>query len=261
LNKIFLRLCRAAAVLSGLLWTAGCSSSPPSAAGPEPLVTQDAKTQQRQPEPPRPAAEPEKKRIPRSRMLDVPLIRQNPELKYGCEITSLTMLLNYAGYKVDKLTLARQVAKDGEPLVERSGDIRQWGDPNQGFVGDMTGKRKGFAVYHKPLERLLRRYLGERTVNLTGQSFERVLQSVGEGKPVVVWTTGDFALPTEWESWYKDGKKIVAPFDEHAVVLVGYDQTHVYVNDPLSGRKNLRVARSALQKSWEALGKQALTYR
>ncbi|MBO8162348.1 MAG: C39 family peptidase [Brevibacillus sp.] len=199
--------------------------------------------------------------LPSKRMLDVPLIRQNPELKYGCEVTSLAMLLQYAGYDVDKLTLARQVPKDTEPLVQRKGDIRQWGDPNVGFVGDITGKRKGFAVYNKPLEKLLRRYMGERTLNLTGQPFERILQSVGQGRPVVVWTTGDFAPPTEWKSWQKDGKKVVAPFDEHAVLLVGYDQTHVYVNDPLSGVKQQRVSREAMKKSWEALGKQALTFK
>ncbi|UFJ42010.1 C39 family peptidase [Brevibacillus humidisoli] len=251
-----------------ILTVVGCSASQPPAAERQPITTQLTQS----PESPVQVAEPiksaspqrqvsQQEKVPDRRMLDVPLIKQNPELKYGCEITSLTMLLRYAGYDVDKMTLASQVSKDEEPLVQQKGDIRQWGDPNQGFVGDMTGKRKGFAVYHKPLEKLLRHYMGERTVNLTGQSFDRVLQSVRKGRPVVVWTTGDFRLPTEWESWYKDGKKIVAPFDEHAVLIVGYDPTYVYVNDPLRGGKNQPVERGAMIKSWEALGKQALTYR
>jgi uncharacterized protein YvpB len=155
----------------------------------------------------------------------------------------------------------REVKKDTEPLVQRNGDIKRWGDPNKGFVGDMTGKRKGFAVYNKPLEELLRRYVGERAVNLTGQSYEALLDSVAAGKPVVIWVTGDFTLPTEWESWQKDGKKIVTPFDEHAVLLVGYDDRFAYVNDPLSGVKRQRVQHVALRKSWVALGKQAITYR
>jgi uncharacterized protein YvpB len=199
--------------------------------------------------------------IPQKKMLDAPIIKQHPELKYGCEVTSLAMLLRHAGYDADKLTLARQVKKDPEPLVQKNGDIREWGDPSKGFVGDMTGKRKGFAVYNKPLEQLMRRYMGDRTVNLTGQPFESLIRSVAEGKPVVVWATGDFTMPTEWESWRKDGKKIVAPFDEHVVLLVGYDPTYAYVNDPLSGVKQQRVTRTALKKSWEALGKQALSYR
>jgi len=194
-------------------------------------------------------------------MLDVPIIRQKPELKNGCEVTSLAMLLQYAGHDVDKLSLARQVRKDPEPLVQKNGDIKKWGDPNKGFVGDMTGARRGFAVYNKPLEELLRRYVQERAVNLTGASYPQLLDSVAAGHPVVIWTTGDFQLPTEWESWHKDGKKVVAPFDEHAVLLVGYDGRYAYVNDPLTGVKQQRVAHAALKKSWEALGRQAVSYR
>ncbi|MEJ8544442.1 C39 family peptidase [Brevibacillus borstelensis] len=198
---------------------------------------------------------------PSKAMLDVPIIAQNPELKNGCEVTSLAMLLRHSGHPVDKMTLARQVKKDPEPIVQQNGDIQKWGDPAEGFVGDMTGKKKGFAVYNKPLEELLRRYLGERTVNLTGASYETLLDSVAAGFPVVIWATGDFTPPTEWEYWDSDGKQIVVPFDEHAVLLVGYDKTHAYVNDPLTARKQRRVAHSALKNSWEALGKQAITYR
>lgn len=203
----------------------------------------------------------EKTTRPAKVILDVPIIRQNPELKYGCEVTSLTMLLRHAGHGVDKISLANQVKKDPEPLVQKNGDIKEWGDPNKGFVGDMTGVRKGFAVYNKPLEELLRRYVKERAVNLTGSTYETLLDSVAAGHPVVIWTTGDFQLPTKWESWHKDGKKVVAPFDEHAVLLVGYDEQYAYVNDPLTGVKQQRVSHKAMQKSWEALGKQAISYR
>lgn len=202
----------------------------------------------------------EQKARPAKMILDVPIISQKPELKYGCEVTSLAMLLQYAGQNVDKQLLAEQVKKDPEPLVQTNGDIKEWGDPNKGFVGDITGARKGFAVYNKPLEELLRRYMGERTVNLTGGSYQALLDSVAAGHPVVVWTTGDFRLPTEWESWYKDGKKVVAPFDEHAVLLVGYDEKYAYVNDPLTGVKQRQVPHTSMKTSWEALGKQALSY-
>jgi uncharacterized protein YvpB len=252
-----------------LLWTTGCSVNPPSAAKrpSAPLeIRQDPPAMEQAVQEQQPIRSMSAKQVkqaarPARRMLDVPLIKQNPELKYGCEVTSLAMLLRYAGHDVDKLTLARQVRKDKEPLVQHNGNIKQWGDPNKGFVGDMTGKRKGFAVYNKPLEELMRRYMGERTRNLTGKPFDALLDSVAAGKPVVIWATGDFTLPTEWESWHKDGKKIVAPFDEHVVLLVGYDSSYVYVNDPLSGVKQQRVSRQAMKKSWEALGKQALSYR
>lgn len=44
-------------------------------------------------------------------LLDVPVLLQFPELPRGCEVTSLAMMLNYAGIQVDKLTLATKVNK------------------------------------------------------------------------------------------------------------------------------------------------------
>jgi hypothetical protein len=49
--------------------------------------------------------------VPRVGLIDVPIACQLPQLKNGCEVTSLSMLLGWAGVHVDKMTLAAQVAK------------------------------------------------------------------------------------------------------------------------------------------------------
>lgn len=59
-------------------------------------------------------------------LLDVPLIKQNPELRYGCEVTSLAMVLNYAGVKVTKMDLFKDIEKDSDPLVRKNGNIIKW---------------------------------------------------------------------------------------------------------------------------------------
>lgn len=197
-----------------------------------------------------------------SAMLDVVLIKQNPELRYGCEVTSLAMMLHYAGVKTSKMELYRQIQKDPDPLIKSSkGDIVRWGNPADGFVGDMTGRRAGYAVFDKPMVALINQKLPGRAVNLTNQPFDKVLEHVSAGFPVVVWTTGDYRLPDRWEAWYHGKQYIKTPLDLHAVVLVGYDANHVYVNDPLSGRKQARVNKQQFISSWNALKNRAVSYR
>ncbi len=145
--------------------------------------------------------------------------------------------------------------------MSKSGDIIQWGDPKEGFVGDITGKNKGYAVYVQPLQELMEHYLPNRTVNLTGKTFNDVLAQIKMGKPVVVWTTGDYKVPDRWESWKHENKQITAPLDLHAVVLIGFEDGYIYINDPLSGKKAHKVNQETFIQSWDALGKQALSYR
>ena len=41
-----------------------------------------------------------------TRLTDFEIMEQYPELPTGCEITAMTMVLNYYGYNVDKVTMA-----------------------------------------------------------------------------------------------------------------------------------------------------------
>jgi uncharacterized protein YvpB len=193
-------------------------------------------------------------------LLDVPLIKQNPELKYGCEVTSLAMMLLYAGVEADKMELYHKIKKDPDPIIKSNRDIVQWGNPAHGFVGDMTGKKAGYAAFDQPIYDLAAQFLPGRALNLTGKSFDDILAHVGRGYPVVVWTTGDYRLPDRWESWIHEGEVIRTPLDLHAVTLVGYDAQNVYVNDPLSGKKHVRISRERFISSWHALKSRAVSY-
>jgi uncharacterized protein YvpB len=194
-------------------------------------------------------------------ILDVPLVKQNPELKYGCEVTSLAMVLQYAGVSVNKMTLAKEIKKDRDPIVkDKSGNIISWGNPADGFVGDMTGRNSGYAVFDQPIADLMEKYLPERSVNLTGRPFDELLKYVENKRPVVVWTTGDYHLPDRWESWKHGQQTIKTPLDLHAVVLVGFDDNFVYINDPLWGKKAHKVNKQQFIDSWIALKKRAVSY-
>lgn len=49
----------------------------------------------------------------------VPHIQQFPELPRGCEVTSLAMIMQYAGVSIDKMTLAEEVAT--VPFLDQNG--------------------------------------------------------------------------------------------------------------------------------------------
>lgn len=197
--------------------------------------------------------------IPNSKKLDVPLINQLPELYNGCEITSLTMMLNYIGIDVDKMTLAEEVKKDPTPII-RSGDvITSWGDPQYGFVGSISGNTGvGYAVYPEPLIPLINDYTDDRGVNLTGKSLDTLKQYLASDHPIIVWVTADWTMPS-FITWTKNDKTIHATFSEHAVLLTGFDENYFYFNDPLANKKSY-VSINTFESVWTAMGSMAVSY-
>jgi uncharacterized protein YvpB len=203
------------------------------------------------------AAKPPKKA---SAMLDAPAIHQFPELPAGCEVTSLTMLLQFRGIQKSKTVLAEEMKKDPTPIRwGPNGTIAYWGDPNQGFVGDVTGGSKAFGIYHAALYELLKEYVPSG-MDMTGESFDTLEHQISMGIPVIAWTTIYNNVPDKWVTWDSPGGEIRTTFMEHAVLLVGYDENYVYANDPWTGKKNVKISKDRFIASWEAMGKQALSY-
>lgn len=201
-----------------------------------------------------------KKNPPKSVLIDVPIISQLPELKNGCEITSLAMMLNYSGIAVDKLTLANSVKKDNTPLTYSGGTIATWGNPKIGFVGDITGKTPGYSIYPEALKPLVEQYMPGKSLNLTGANYEDIEKALVDNRPVLVWITNDFKPPTRPAQWVSNGESISVNFSQHAVLVTGYDEKNVYYNDPLSNTKNKSVSKEVFKSIWETMGKKALSY-
>ena len=76
--------------------------------------------------------------------LDVPLENQYPELPNGCEVTSLSMLLQYYGIKVNKLNLSENI----KHVSSYTDDGKYRGNPHVGFVGYMSQAKAGWCVYN-----------------------------------------------------------------------------------------------------------------
>ncbi|NHN28502.1 hypothetical protein G9U52_01495 [Paenibacillus sp. S3N08] len=195
-----------------------------------------------------------------SAMINAPAIRQYPELPSGCEITSLTMMFQYYGIDKGKMELLPELKRDRTPLKWNvDGSIAYWGNPNTGFVGEITGSAKGFGIFHGALFELQKKYI-PTAVDLTNQPFEKLEQQLREGIPSVVWTTINYQVPDKWVVWDTPIGPLKTTFMEHAVLLVGFDESNVYVNDPVSGKSNVRIDKARFLDTWNVMGKQALSY-
>ncbi|KRN02366.1 hypothetical protein FD13_GL002049 [Levilactobacillus senmaizukei DSM 21775 = NBRC 103853] len=137
------------------------------------------------------------------RMLSVPLIAQRPQLPTGCEITATTMMLKYAGAKVTKMSLAKEMPRSS--------------NPNKGFVGSPYAK-SGWWIYPKGLLKTVKKHVGSAK-NMTGASFNKMKKQINKGHPVVIWVAG------------------VDGFVNHAITLTGYSATRAYYNDPWTKKK------------------------
>jgi uncharacterized protein YvpB len=195
-----------------------------------------------------------------SAMLTAPIISQNPELSNGCEITTLAMMLQYYGLKKSKLDLLPEMKYDQTPVkIDSNGKIIYWGNPNLGFVGDITGRSIGYGIYHTALMDLLKKYI-PTAIDLTGKSFEVLENKIAEGIPVEVWTTINYEELVNWIEWDTSIGPIRTTISEHAVLLVGYDKDNVYVNDPLSGLSQVQINKKLFIRTWEMMEKQAISY-
>ena len=171
---------------------------------------------------------------PSYQIQNVPYIGQYPELFRGCEVTSLAMLLNYKGIKVDKMELAENIKK--EPFIFTLDNVKYNGNPHQGFVGDIYSRENdGYGVYNEPIYDLFKQYVGGYALNLTGADFNDLYYYINKNSPVwVIINTRFKPLPdSEFEKLNTTRGNVNMTYREHSVLITGYDNEHIYYNDPM----------------------------
>ncbi|GAB0170964.1 C39 family peptidase [Lysinibacillus sp. CTST325] len=195
--------------------------------------------------------------------LDVPVVMQKPELPHGCEITSLTAVLNYYGLDVTKLEMAdNYLPKQKISTV----DGQRFGpNPAQAFAGNPREKSSGMYVFAAPIVKAAEAVIADKQANLqvtnkSGATQDEILQLVREGVPVVTWVTLDLSEPKTKSArgWIYEGEKEphAAYMNLHAVVLTGHLGDKVVVMDPLKGFVTYNV--DQFFQSYRELGEQAV---
>lgn len=169
-----------------------------------------------------------------------PELLQNPELPKGCEITALTMILNYYGYEVDKKEMSDKYLPKAPENLRYGADGRLLGtDLNHYFIGDPAGD--GHVCGTGAIVNAANTYLGEqdsarRAIDQNGASPEKLYQLVCQGIPVIVWVTIDMAERRPTTGWNtEEGAYVEWSTNDHTAVLVGYTENTVKIADPLEG--------------------------
>lgn len=154
----------------------------------------------------------------------VPLIAQRPELPNGCEITAVTMMLQYAGANVDKMQLAQEMPRSS--------------DPNYGYIGQPWDST-GITIFPNALMSLVEKYAGTAK-DLTGQDFNAIKYQIDIGHPVVTWNT-------------------LHGFPYHALTVTGYDSQYVYYNDCWTNQST-KMEINAFIQNWNTQNRRAISY-
>ncbi|WP_044974776.1 C39 family peptidase [Ruminococcus sp. HUN007] len=151
------------------------------------------------------------------------LLWQMPELPTGCEVTSLTMVLNHLGLDADKVDVARNYLIKEDVRCDE--DEHYFGpDFRNTFAGDPEGD-SSYGCMAPCIVRTAQRFIDDcggafSPVNLSGAEFDDLLDYVEHDVPVIIWSTMELVEPEYKSRWRTpEGKVVIWPSNEHCVVL------------------------------------------
>lgn len=164
--------------------------------------------------------------------LDVAYLAQNPELPTGCEAVSLTTVLNYLGYEIDKCDLVDNYLPQGE-----IGST----NPNQAFIGSPYDAW-AYGCYAPVIVMTANAYLqqvgaSERAVDLSGTEIDTLLTQYlyKYERPVIFWASQNMEPIRQSTSWVIGGENITWRGNNHCLVLIGWSERGYIFSDPLCG--------------------------
>jgi len=193
-----------------------------------------------------------------TKVTGIPVISQWPNLPTGCEATSLTMLLNFFGTNLTKEQVVSM--QPSGPNLYRVNGVLYGADPNKEFIGSPYDSHS-FGIYHQPFIPIIEAYFPNRSENLSGGLVSDLYSAIDSGRPVLVWATVGMVQVTPGIKWtLEDGTVFQWKNGNHALLLVGYTDTQVIMNDPWTGKEEY-YNKAVFEDRWTAMGKQALTVK
>ncbi|MGN0620784.1 MAG: C39 family peptidase [Porcipelethomonas sp.] len=173
---------------------------------------------------------------------DFPIVFQMPELPTGCEITAMTMILDFYGYNVDKTVMAEKYLPTAPLEFYRGSDGKLYGsDMEKYFVGDPFSEY-GCICGTEAIVKAADDYLEDQksllsAKDITGTDVQDLYKIVSCNIPVVVWVTIGMEDRYTPDGWFVEGGRYVeSSTNDHGAVLIGYTKDKVIIADPIVGK-------------------------
>ncbi|ARP49499.1 hypothetical protein B6259_00470 [Ruminococcaceae bacterium CPB6] len=197
---------------------------------------------------------------PVSLQLQLPYCSATNLLPCGSESVSELMLLHYWGIPASLDSVVSSLQK--APLQQAKSGGLLGPNPNTAFAGNP--RKKGSAgCFADPVAASLSQLLPPqlRAKDATGASLDSLLQKyVANGEPVLLWATVNMdkpSVPLKWNT--PEGGTCCWPRNTDCMVLVGYDQTCCWLEDPENTAGPTRLTRQLTEERYNQLGRHCVT--
>lgn len=193
-------------------------------------------------------------------LLDVRAIPQYPTYPTGCESVTAVMALQYAGISitVDDF-IDKHLVCDNYNFYWMDG-VLHGPDPYSVFVGDPRSEYS-YGCMAPVIENALRSCVGNKKeiINTTGRSLSDLCATyIDQGIPVILWATMEMLPVQEGTQWHlPNGKLFTWPSGEHCLLLIGYNDTAYFFNDPMHG-KTVVYDKTIVEQRYRSLNKQSI---
>lgn len=188
--------------------------------------------------------------------LSVPVYKQKYTL--SCEFANMRMALAYRGVNKSEDELIAETPFDNTPKTETT-----WGDPYEGFVGNVNGTYfgDGYGAYYPVIVNEVSKY---RTAEShVGWNLPSMLKEVKAGNPAIIWSCLICNGPRYWNT--TGGKQIYAYEYYHMLTVVGYtgnpdNPATITLNDSVYGRQ-LTWSKNQFLSKWATMNNTAVVVK
>ncbi len=192
-------------------------------------------------------------------LVGAPTLCQYPDYPTGCEAVATVMALHYVGEGVSVDTFIDEYLPCSSDFYYKQAQL--YGpDPYQVFAGNPRTQRS-YGCMAPVIKKALLSYFGngQRVIDTSDTPLSTLCREyIDNGLPVILWATSGMTPVKEGDRWrLADGREFTWPSGEHCLLLVGYNDTRYFFNDPKTG-KTVSFGRTSAEQRYEDMGCQSL---